>query len=195
MKFGFRSSRWFSRSRTPSRSSSLWAPAPVHHHDVLIVAGRAGQFMPSPSTRPPVELNNSPGLTRRNVTPTLERQDTRRLPRSCATTGWWRWGSPNDPNRPSYRVAQYLQEHGFRIVPVNPGCQEILGERCYAGLRDIPFPWRSWTSSAKWMLSPRSWLKPSPWGPSGCGCSRVWKNPTWPAKPNRPASGWLWTAA
>jgi uncharacterized protein len=44
------------------------------------------------------------------------------------------------PDRASYRVAQYLQEHGYRIVPVNPGCQEILGERCYAGLRDIPFP-------------------------------------------------------
>jgi predicted CoA-binding protein len=44
------------------------------------------------------------------------------------------------PVRPSYQVAQYLQEHGFRIVPVNPGCREILGERCYAGLKDIPFP-------------------------------------------------------
>jgi uncharacterized protein len=44
------------------------------------------------------------------------------------------------PDRPSYRVAQYLQEHGYRIVPVNPRCQEILGEKCYGGLRDIPFP-------------------------------------------------------
>jgi uncharacterized protein len=49
-------------------------------------------------------------------------------------------GLSNDPNRPSFRVAHYLQEHGYRIVPVNPGCQEILGERCYAGLPDIPFP-------------------------------------------------------
>ena len=49
-------------------------------------------------------------------------------------------GLSSDPNRPSYRVAQYLQEHGYRIVPVNPGCQEILGEKCYAGLKDIPFP-------------------------------------------------------
>ena len=49
-------------------------------------------------------------------------------------------GLSADPNRPSSRVAKYLQEHGYRIVPVNPGCQEILGERCYAGLRDIPFP-------------------------------------------------------
>ena len=49
-------------------------------------------------------------------------------------------GLSDKPERPSYRVAQYLQEHGYRIVPVNPGCQEILGEKCYATLRDIPFP-------------------------------------------------------
>lgn len=49
-------------------------------------------------------------------------------------------GLSDDPNRPSYRVAQYLKEHGFRIVPVNPVCREILGERCYASLKDIPFP-------------------------------------------------------
>ena len=49
-------------------------------------------------------------------------------------------GLSTDPSRPSYQVAQYLQEHGYRIVPVNPGCREILGERCYASLKDIPFP-------------------------------------------------------
>jgi predicted CoA-binding protein len=49
-------------------------------------------------------------------------------------------GLSSDPNRPSYQVAHYLQVHGYRIVPVNPGCQEILGEKCYASLRDIPFP-------------------------------------------------------
>ncbi|MGA9754243.1 MAG: CoA-binding protein [Desulfobaccales bacterium] len=49
-------------------------------------------------------------------------------------------GLSTDPDRPSYRVAKYLQEHGYRIVPVNPGCQEILGEKCYPSLKDIPFP-------------------------------------------------------
>ena len=44
------------------------------------------------------------------------------------------------PERPSYQVAQYLQNHGYRIIPVNPGCREILGEKCYPGLKDIPFP-------------------------------------------------------
>jgi predicted CoA-binding protein len=41
--------------------------------------------------------------------------------------------------RPSYFAAKYMQEHGYRIVPVNPRYPEILGEKCYASLRDIPF--------------------------------------------------------
>jgi predicted CoA-binding protein len=49
-------------------------------------------------------------------------------------------GLSADPGRPSYQVAQYLQEHGYRIVPVNPGCAEVLGEKCYPSLKDIPFP-------------------------------------------------------
>jgi predicted CoA-binding protein len=44
------------------------------------------------------------------------------------------------PERPSYRVAQYLKDHGYRIVPVNPGQKEILGEKCYPRLADVPFP-------------------------------------------------------
>ena len=49
-------------------------------------------------------------------------------------------GLSNDPSRPSYQVAQYLQQHGYRIIPVNPGCQEVLGERCYPSLKEIPVP-------------------------------------------------------
>ncbi len=40
--------------------------------------------------------------------------------------------------RPSYFAAKYMQEHGYSIVPVNPRYAEILGERCYRSLRDIP---------------------------------------------------------
>ena len=43
-------------------------------------------------------------------------------------------------HRPSYFAAKYMQAHGYRIVPVNPRYAEILGERCYARLEDIPFP-------------------------------------------------------
>ena len=42
--------------------------------------------------------------------------------------------------RASFFVGQYLQYRGFRIVPVNPRAEEILGEQCYASLLDIPFP-------------------------------------------------------
>lgn len=44
------------------------------------------------------------------------------------------------PERPSHRVARYLKEHGFTIVPVNPGQSEVLGEKCYPDLRAIPGP-------------------------------------------------------
>src|SRR6185436_2815099 len=40
--------------------------------------------------------------------------------------------------RPSYFAAKYMQEHGYRFIPVNPKYPEILGEKCYKSLRDIP---------------------------------------------------------
>lgn len=43
-------------------------------------------------------------------------------------------------HRPSYFAAKYMQEHGYRVIPVNPGYEEILGERCYKSLRDVPEP-------------------------------------------------------
>ena len=49
-------------------------------------------------------------------------------------------GLSADTQRPSHEVAQYLQEHGFRIVPVNPKYTEVLGETCYPDLPSIPFP-------------------------------------------------------
>ncbi|MBU0529931.1 CoA-binding protein [bacterium] len=45
--------------------------------------------------------------------------------------------SPNDI-RPSYGVARYLQSVGYKIIPVNPGYPEILGEKSYPTLKDIP---------------------------------------------------------
>jgi predicted CoA-binding protein len=40
--------------------------------------------------------------------------------------------------RPSFFAAKYLQEHGYRIIPVNPAYEEVLGEKCYPSLKDIP---------------------------------------------------------
>ena len=41
-------------------------------------------------------------------------------------------------HRPSFFAAKYLQEHGYRVIPVNPGYETILGERSYKRLADIP---------------------------------------------------------
>jgi predicted CoA-binding protein len=42
--------------------------------------------------------------------------------------------------RPSYFAAKYMQEHGYRVIPVNPKYAEILGQKCYPSLRDIRQP-------------------------------------------------------
>ncbi len=49
-------------------------------------------------------------------------------------------GLSDKPDRPSYRVAKYLQDHGYRIIPVNPTLTEVLGERAYPDLLAIPEP-------------------------------------------------------
>jgi uncharacterized protein len=47
-------------------------------------------------------------------------------------------GLSSNPDRPSYEIAEYLQSKGYRIVPVNPKETEVLGERAYRTLADIP---------------------------------------------------------
>jgi len=43
-------------------------------------------------------------------------------------------------HRPSYFAAKYMQQHGYRVIPVNPRYPEVLGERCYPSLSDIAEP-------------------------------------------------------
>jgi uncharacterized protein len=40
--------------------------------------------------------------------------------------------------RPSYFAAKYLQEHGYRVIPVNPAYDSVLGEKCYKSLAEVP---------------------------------------------------------
>jgi predicted CoA-binding protein len=49
-------------------------------------------------------------------------------------------GLSSDRARPSYGVARYLQRQGYRIIPVNPNEQEVLGEQAYPSLREVPVP-------------------------------------------------------
>jgi uncharacterized protein len=56
-----------------------------------------------------------------------------------ATTHTWAVvGCSPDPARDSHQVARVLQEHGLRVIPVHPAAEEILGERCFRSLREIP---------------------------------------------------------
>jgi predicted CoA-binding protein len=47
-------------------------------------------------------------------------------------------GLSDKPDRDSYHVAQYLQQRGYRIIPVNPTVDEVLGEKSYASVAEIP---------------------------------------------------------
>ena len=47
-------------------------------------------------------------------------------------------GLSGQRTRPSYGVAEYMQREGYKIIPVNPRESEVLGEKCYARLEDVP---------------------------------------------------------
>ncbi|MFQ5936164.1 MAG: CoA-binding protein [Acidiferrobacterales bacterium] len=65
--------------------------------------------------------------------PTLRRilQEVRVIASVGLSANWY---------RPSFFAAKYLQEHGYRVIPVNPRYEEILGEKCYPNLLEIPKP-------------------------------------------------------
>ncbi|MBU17616.1 MAG: CoA-binding protein [Chloroflexi bacterium] len=47
-------------------------------------------------------------------------------------------GLSGDPDRISFRVTRYMQEQGYRIIPVNPMIEEVLGEKSYPDLKSVP---------------------------------------------------------
>lgn len=69
------------------------------------------------------------------ATTARDRQEILRNYRTIAMVGL-----SSNPYRPSHFAAIYLQAEGYRVIPVNPRETEILGERCYPSLRDIPEP-------------------------------------------------------
>lgn len=48
-------------------------------------------------------------------------------------------GLSDNPGRPSHRIGRYLQNQGYRVIPVNPGLQEVLGEKSYPDLKTVPY--------------------------------------------------------
>jgi uncharacterized protein len=57
---------------------------------------------------------------------------------ALALPTWAVVGLSPDPRRDSHRIAAMLQRRGHRVVPVNPNVDEVLGERAYASLRELP---------------------------------------------------------
>ncbi len=49
-------------------------------------------------------------------------------------------GASLKPERPSHWVSIYLKEQGYKVIPVNPGHAEILGDKCYKSLNEVPEP-------------------------------------------------------
>jgi predicted CoA-binding protein len=71
-----------------------------------------------------------------NDDPANDQATLRRILKTCRTVAVV--GLSAEWHRPSFFVAKYLQQHGYRVIPVNPRYESILGERCYARLEDIP---------------------------------------------------------
>jgi predicted CoA-binding protein len=67
----------------------------------------------------------------------LDPDHIRFMLRDCQT--WAIVGLSGDPSRTAFRIAQFLQERGKRIIPVHPEANQVLGEQGYASLADIPF--------------------------------------------------------
>ena len=68
----------------------------------------------------------------------IDSNELRRILRECKTLAVV--GLSANEMRPSYFAAKYMQDHGYRIIPVNPNYDEILGEKCYPDLASIPEP-------------------------------------------------------
>ena len=77
-------------------------------------------------------------MTDRTRRPWLQPDDIRFMLEDCDT--WAVVGLSGNPARTAYRIAEFLQGHGKRIVPVHPDAPTVLGEQGYATLADIPFP-------------------------------------------------------
>ncbi len=70
----------------------------------------------------------------------MARGDGETIERVLARETWAVVGLTTNLRRPAYGVARFLQQHGKKIVPVNPKAEAVHGEQGYASLADVPFP-------------------------------------------------------
>ena len=87
--------------------------------------------------------------------------------------------SPN-PERPSNAIARYLLEQGYRVIPVNPGHRQILGETCYRSLSEIPSDVAIDIVDVFRQVRPRGaggGAGDRPRAPGSSSCSRGWSTP------------------
>jgi predicted CoA-binding protein len=70
--------------------------------------------------------------------PWLDREKIRFMLEACDT--WAVVGLSGNPHRTAFRIADFLQAQGKRIVPIHPTAPTVLGEQGYATLADVPFP-------------------------------------------------------
>jgi uncharacterized protein len=66
----------------------------------------------------------------------LSREEIKKILNECKTIAVV--GLSREPEKESYIVSEYMKNHGFRIIPVNPFADEVLGEKSYKSLLDIP---------------------------------------------------------
>lgn len=67
----------------------------------------------------------------------IDDQKKRQVLKDCKTIAVV--GLSDNPQKPSYRIAKYLQDADYRIVPINPNLNEVLGEKAYPDLESVPF--------------------------------------------------------
>ncbi len=70
--------------------------------------------------------------------PWLDRENIRFMLESCET--WAVVGLSGNPHRTAFRISEFLQAHGKRIVPIHPTAPVVHGEQGYATLAEVPFP-------------------------------------------------------
>ncbi|WP_449267212.1 CoA-binding protein [Gordoniibacillus kamchatkensis] len=104
-------------------------------------------------------------------------------------------GLSDNPERTSHMVAQAMQQRGYRIIPVNPNADTILGEKSYASISDIPEPVDIVNVFRRSEHTPEVAEEAVRIGARCCGCSSALRT-TMLRKLLAPA-GWrsLWTAA